>query len=49
MARKIFKETKMQGSNIFRASKGKENIMHVLRQKEKNYEMQRVYPLSMGR
>lgn len=39
----------MQGGNIFRASKGKENILHVLRQKEKNYEMQRLHSLSMGR
>lgn len=49
MARKIFKPTKMQGGNIFRVAKGKENIMQALRQKEKNYEMQRLHSLSIGR
>lgn len=33
MARKIFKPTKMQGGNIFRANKGKENIFALLAQK----------------
>lgn len=30
MARKIFKETKMQGGNIYRPYKGKENIKILL-------------------
>lgn len=49
MARKIFKQTKMQGSNIFRAAKGKENILQALMQKEKTDEMRRLHTLQMGR
>lgn len=33
MARKIFKETKMQGGNIYRPCKGKENIIAIIKQK----------------
>lgn len=35
MSRKIFRETKMQGGNIYRPSKSKENILNVLKQKQK--------------
>lgn len=45
MARKIFKETKMSGNNIFKASKGKENILQALKQKEQQNEMQRLHTL----
>ena len=34
MARKIFKETKMQSGNIYRPCKGKENIIAIIKQKE---------------
>lgn len=34
MARKIFHETKMQGGNIYRACKGKENVLALLRQRQ---------------
>lgn len=34
MPRKIFHETKMQGGNIYRPSKGKENIVALLRRKQ---------------
>ena len=49
MSRKVFRPTKMQGGNIFRAAKGKENILQALRQKEKNDEMRRLHTLQMGR
>lgn len=47
MARKIFKPTKMQGNNIFRAANGKENVLQAL--KEKQNEMRRLHTLQMGR
>lgn len=34
MARKIFHETKMQGGNIYRPYKGKENVLALLRQRQ---------------
>lgn len=49
MARKIFRETKMSSSNIFRASKGKENILQVLRRREQANEVQRLHTLPVGR
>lgn len=49
MARKIFRETKMSNSNIFRVSKGKGNILHVLRRREQANEVQRLYTLPVGR
>lgn len=33
MARKIFKETKMQGGNIYRPCKGKGNIIAIIKRK----------------
>lgn len=36
MSRKIFKETKMQGGNIYRPAKSKENILKLLKQKARN-------------
>ena len=33
MARKIFRETKMQGGNIYRPCKGKENIIAIIKRK----------------
>lgn len=36
MSRKIFKETKMQGGNIYRPAKNKENILKLLKQKARN-------------
>ena len=34
MARRIFRETKMQGGNIYRPCKGKENVLELLKQKQ---------------
>lgn len=34
MPRKIFRETKMQGGNIYRPAKGKENIFALLKAKQ---------------
>lgn len=34
MARKIFHETKMQGGNIYRPAKGKENVLALLKQRQ---------------
>lgn len=39
MARKIFKETKMQSGNIYRPCKGKENIIAIIKQKAETEKM----------
>lgn len=36
MARKIFRETKMQGGNIYRPYKGKENIIAIIKRKSES-------------
>lgn len=37
MARKIFRETKMQSGNIYRPCKGKENIIAIIKQKAERW------------
>lgn len=39
MSRKIFRETKMQGGNIYRPCKGKENIIAIIKRKAESKKM----------